>query len=245
MIWISSGVFASAQAHAPLVPLVIKPGSAEMKCAIVPYDNAWLWTVAFPDGTTNVQGIWSDHVELSAVVGKKVIRRVQGMSYVKGKTMQLMSTIDPKTCAPLSTERHTIDGGVYMREFSESTITTHRTAANGDHKATTIAANSPVFAFNDGEDALLLASLPLQSGYEASINSIDEMTASDNLRPIAIRVLKQAGMHDSRGTTATFVVETNDGESTNRLWISKRPPYYLRLEVSYPDNRYRFIFERI
>ena len=245
MMVISGAVIASAQASAAVLSRVITPASADLKCAVVPYDNAWLWTVAFPDGTTNVQGIWSDHVDQSSVAGKNVIRRVQGMSYVKGKTMQLISIINPQTCAPLSTERHTIDGSVYLREFTESAITTQRTTANGDHKVTTTTADTPVFAFNDGEDALLLASLPLRPGYEASINSIDEMTASDNLKPIVIRVLKSTRLHDSRGTTAAFLVETKDGESTSKLWISKQPPYYLRLEVSYPDNRYRFIFERI
>jgi hypothetical protein len=147
VILISSGVIASAQARVPVVPPVISPGSAEMKCDIVPYDNAWLWTVAFPDGTTNVQGIWSDHVDQLSVAGKKVLRRVQGMSYVKGKTMQLISTIDPKTSAPLSTERHTIDGGVCIREFTESTITTQRSTANGDHTVTTKETETPAFAF--------------------------------------------------------------------------------------------------
>jgi len=236
---------ASAQARVPLVPMVVAPGSAELKCNIVPYDNAWLWTVAFPDGTTSVQGIWSDHVDNSSVDGKRVIRRVQGMSYVKGKTMQLIVTIDPKTCAPLSTERHTIDGSVYTREFNESTITTQRTSAHGDHNVTTIAADAPAFAFNDGEDALLLASLPLRSGYQARISAIDEMTASDSLKPIEIRVLKQDTLHDSRGTRTAFVVEAKDTESKSTLWISRKPPYYLRLEVSYSDNRYRSIFERI
>jgi hypothetical protein len=242
---IFSAVIASAQARVPVVPLGIAPGSAELKCVIAPYDNAWLWTVAFPDGTSNVQGIWSDHVDRPTVDGKPVIRRVQGMSYVKGKTMQLISIIDPKSCAPLSTERHAIDGSVYTRVFSVSNITTDRTTANGDHQATTIAADTPVFSFNDGEDALLLASLPLRPGYGVRINSIDEMTASDNLKPIDISMLKRASVHDSRGTTVAFVVEAKDSESKSTLWISKKPPYYLRLEVSYFDNRYRFIFERI
>jgi hypothetical protein len=167
------------------------------------------------------------------------------MSYVKGKTMQLISIIDPKSCAPLSTERHGIDGSVYTRVFDGSKITTTRTTVKGDRNATTIATDIPVFAFNDGEDALLLASLPLRSGYEASINSIDEMTASDTVKPIGIRVLKEDSVRDSRGTTAAFVVQTKDSESKSTLWISMKPPYYLRLEVDFSDNRYRFILERI
>jgi hypothetical protein len=216
-----------------------------MKCDLAPYDNAWLWTVVFPDGKTNVLGIWSDHVDHHTVDEKAVIRRVQGMSYVKGKTMQLISIIDPKSCAPISTERHGVDGSVYKRMFSRSNIVTESTTATGEHQTATVEVDTPVFAFNDGQDALLLASLPLRPGYEANINSIDEMTVSNKVKPIGIRVLRKEIVRDSRGRTSAFVVETSDAESKSTLWISKKPPYYLRLEVVFSDNRYRFMFERI
>ena len=57
----------------------------------------------------------------------------------------------------------------------------------------------PVFAFNDGEDALLLRSLPLDVGYDASIVTADEMTSSDRVKRIEIRVLREEDVSDSCG----------------------------------------------
>ena len=227
------------------VPPTIAPGSKQLKCDIRPYDNAWLWKVIYPDGKTSVQGIWSDHLERTSGEGRAVLKRVQGMSYVRGKTMQLVTTIDPMTCAPLTTERHGIDGAVFKRTFAVSSAITERTTVLGDAQETTVHLDTPTFAFGDGEDALLLASLPLRVGYEATITSIDEMTSSDSLKPIAIRVLREERVHDARGTTAAFVVEADYDDSTSTLWISRKSPYYLRLQVSFHDGRYRFVFDRI
>jgi hypothetical protein len=66
-----------------------------------PYDNAWLWKVQFPGGKVKVQGIWSDHLDLTTENGKQVFRRVQGMSYVTGKNTIGVNLFDPASCAPL------------------------------------------------------------------------------------------------------------------------------------------------
>ena len=159
--------------------------------------------------------------------------------------MQLITTIDPKSCAPLSTERHAIDGAVYKRTFAASSATTERILPSGSTKATTVPLESPVFSFNDGEDALLLVSLPLRVGYEATIASIDEMTSSDEAKPMTFRVVRKENLKDVRGSTGTFVVEADYDDSTSTLWISRKPPYYLRLLVTFRDGRYQFTFDRI
>jgi hypothetical protein len=91
---------------------------------------------------------------------------------------------------------------------------------------------SPLFAFNDGEDALLLASLPLRVGCEPTFASIDEMTSSDNAKPMTFRVLREENLNDVRGRTGAFVIEADYDDSTSTLWIWRMPPYYLRLLVT-------------
>jgi hypothetical protein len=245
MLLHSIAIFAVASAAMAAEPPTVAPGSPPLKCDIQPYDNAWLWKVIYPNGTINTQGIWSDHLERVNVEGRDVLKRVQGMSYVRGKTMQLVTTIDPMSCAPLSTERHTIDGAVYKRTFAVSSAVTERTLPSGAAETTTARLESPLFAFNDGEDALLLASLPLRVGYEATIASIDEMTSSDNAKPTTFRVLRKENLNDVRGRTGAFVVESDYDDSTSTMWISRKPPYYLRLLVTFRDGRYRFTFDRI
>ena len=219
-------------ANGAAVPVIL-PGAPKITCNISPYDNAWRWTIVFPSGKTNVQGIWSDHLESASVDGTPVIKRVQAMSYVRGKMMQLITTLDPTSCAPVSTERHGINGDVYKRTFVGARTTTERSTPGAAPSVTTVELATPVFAFNDGEDALLLASLPLRPGYEATIQSIDEMTSSDLLKPLRVRVVRREHLTDTRGRTEAFVVEVDDGESTSTLWISKAPPYTFVLRLRF------------
>ncbi len=245
MVVAASVLLAASSLAAPLAVAKVAPGN--LKCAVQPYDNAWRWTVLFPDGHVKTQGIWSDHLELTNVDGREVLKRVQGMSYVSGLSMVLITTADPHTCTPFSVERHTVGGEVIKRRFAGRKIITERTGPGGLVRSTAVDVAAPVFDFGDGQEALLLTSLPLRVGYEAIIASIDETSSSDSLKPVTIRVLREETVRDLRHLPAkAFVVESDDpGQSRSIFWISKAAPYFLRLEVEFPDHRYRLIFNQI
>jgi hypothetical protein len=94
---------------------------------------------------------------------------------------------------------------------------------------------------------LLIAALPLSVGYEATVASMDEMTSSDAEKPVSLKVLREETVKNLRGQpTKAFVVESDDpGQSTAWYWISKAPPYYLRLEMEFPDHRMKYVFDQI
>ncbi len=214
---------------------------------IQPYNHAWYWRVVMPDGTERPQGIWSDHLDIMSVEGRRQLRRVQGMTYMNGLTTTGVNLIDPATCAPISTEQHRLNGVVLKRAFGDGRIVTTRTTPPAGPVTTTFAVPETPFDFLNGEDGPLLAALPLRVGYALTLFTAEDFPNDDGVRLVTMRVVREE-MVDAGplGRVRAFVV-VNDipGQYTQTLWISRDPPYYLRLVMTFPDNRYTFYFDNI
>ncbi len=70
------------------------------------------------DGKRKDQGIWSDVLRFREVDGKRLLERVQGMTYSNGLSSVSINQFDAATLAPAYSEQHTPDGKVVKRTFA-------------------------------------------------------------------------------------------------------------------------------
>lgn len=243
----AGAVLAATACPALAAAAPVPVGSSQVSGATLrPYENAWLYTARFPDGRVKTQGIWSDHVERATVNGREALKRVQGMTYVNALTSSGVTVMDAKTCAPITTEQHRPDGLVIKRSFKGAHVVTERIDHPGEStKQTAVDLSSPVFDYYGGAYGFLLSCFPLEVGYSATFPAIGE--TEDVPDPVKFTVTRQETIRaGSRGMVETYVVAAEKpGEYTQTFWLSKAPPYIIRLEISYPDKPYIASFEMI
>lgn len=195
-----------------------------------PYNNAWIYTAKLADSSVHPQGIWSDHVQWTTVNGKRAMLRVQGVTFATGASNVILNTFDPKTLAPLASETHRIDGTIRRRTFDGRRMTSVELANAKDTKAPdTTDLSQPIYDFNGGMYGILLASLPFKEGFTGALPAIsDDSTA---VRGEPFRVLHQEDVTaGSRGKVNAWVVEsTRPGQYTLHFWLTKTPPYIIKL----------------
>ena len=204
-----------------------------------PYDNAWLYTVTLPNGQKSTQGIWSDHLQWTNVDGRQVLMRVQGTTFVNGVSNSIRNVFDPGTLAPIWSETHGIDGSIVRRTFHGAHVVTETRASSTASAARTEADLAmSVYDFNGGLYGLLLAALPLEAGFTGALPAVAD---TDNVLSIEpFKVLREeevaAGSH---GLLKAWVVETaHPGDYRMTFWLSKKPPYIIKLvDVLEPTGR--------
>ena len=219
-------------------PQVIHVGEAVVSGAhLQPYDNAWTFSATLPDGSVRVQGIWTDHFEHYSVNGKSVWKRLQGMTYSNHLMSSVSNVFDPGTCAPVSNEQHHPDESVLKRTFDGVHVVSERIDKPGaESRKNSFDLSQPVFDFYGGSYGILLACLPLKVGYVATFQAIDE--TKDELKPVTLSVLREERVTAGRmGTVKTLVVFVDTpGEYSQTFWLSKAPPYIIRLQVAWADK---------
>lgn len=239
----------TAQADAALAaPTPIAVGDPRISCAsLKPYENAWLWTITTPDGKAHAQGIWSDRLDLTVEDGRTLFRHVGGISYVAGKSHVAVNLFDPTTCAPVRFLRDGVDHVVVKRTFSGGHVVTEKTAPGAQPETTSFDISPPAFDFFGGQDALLLTALHLKVGDIGVFQAVSEPQQPDGLKLAPFRVVREETVSAGvRGRIRTLVtVQDLPGEYTATYWLSPDPPYYIRLEMTFPDGRYRFSFDMI
>ena len=202
-----------------------------------PYDNAWIYSATLPDGSVRVQGIWTDHFAHYTLNGKSMWRRLQGMTYVNHVMSSVSDVFDPDTCAPISNEQHHPDQSVLKRTFDGAHVVSERTEKTGaESKKNSFDLSEPVFDFYGGTYGILLSCLPLKVGYTATFPAIDE--TKDESKPVTLSVLREeqvrAGLMGMVKTLVVFI--DTPGEYSQTFWLSKKPPYIIRLQVAWADK---------
>lgn len=198
-----------------------------------PYNNAWMYVAKAADGTLHPQGIWTDHMQWSALDGRRVMLRVQGTTFLNGSANTILNIFDPRTLAPIKSETHGVDGTIFRRTFDGAHVTSVTLAGNGDKKDPT-AADLPqaVYDFNGGMYGILLASLPLRKGLKGTLPAIADRDATLTAEPFEV-VGKEPVHAGARGNVTAWVVESSrPGEYTMRFWITKSAPYIIRLVMN-------------
>jgi len=228
---------------------VLQPGNPAVSCrGLAPYEHAWSWRTVMPDGSIRPQGIWSDHLDATITAdGRPIWRRVQGMTYLNGASRTDVLTFDRNTCAPITSEQHRLNGVVLKHRFTDGQVAAERTEPPAATRSTKAAMQTTPFDFLNGEDGPLLAVLPLRVGYRAQLLSAEDLPVGDGTTRIGLKVLREQTVSGGgMGRIRTFVVESPlpGGEGVQTFYISRKPPYFIRLEVALADHR-RWIFDQI
>jgi hypothetical protein len=200
---------------------------------LVPYNNAWFYSVRFSDGRELPEGIWSDHLQWTTVNGRRVMLRVQGVTFISGASNVIMNVFSPETLAPISSETHNVDGSVFKRTFDGAHITSVSLAGSKDTKPPAVSVlPHPVYDFNGGMYGILMASLPLREGLRGTLPAIAD--GDDKLTSEPFEVLRQEDVEaGARGKVKAWVVESaRPGDYTMKFWVTKTAPYIIKLVMT-------------
>jgi hypothetical protein len=231
----AAGLFAIGLASAAVEPTTtVHVGDGTLDGSfLVPYNNAWFYSVKFSDGRELPEGIWSDHMEWTTVNGKRAMLRVQGVSFIRGASNVIMNVFSPDTLAPISSETHNVDGTVFKRTFDGAHITSVSLANARDTKAPAVnVLPQAVYDFNGGMFGILIASLPLKEGFRGTLPAIADH--DDTLTTEPFEVLRQEDVEaGARGKVKAWVVESaRPGDYTMKFWVTKAAPYIIKLVMT-------------
>ena len=198
-----------------------------------PYNNAWFYSAKLPDGRVVPQGIWSDHMQWMTIDGKQRMLRVQGTTFITGAANTIVNVFDPKSLAPIRSERHDIDGTLLRRSFEGAHVTSV-TLANAKDTRTPDQANlsQPVYDFNGGMYGILLAALPLEKGLRGSLPAMAENAYEVEQEPVEAIGRETVDAGRSGKVTAWVVDCVKPKDYTMRFWLIKEPPYIIKLVMS-------------
>jgi len=231
------GAFPASSSAVDKPEIIRVGGPAVSGMHLQPYDNAWIYSATLPNGSVRVQGIWTDHFERYTANGKSMWRRLQGMTYVNHVASSVSDVFDPVTCAPVSNEQHHPDESVLKRTFDGVHVVSERIDKPGaESKKNSFDLSAPVFDFYGGTYGILLSCLPLKVGYSATFPAIDE--TKDESKPVTLSVLREEQVRAGlMGMVKTLVVLIDTpGEYSQIFWLSKNPPYIIRLQVAWADK---------
>ena len=208
---------------------LIKVGDGTISGAkLKPYSNAWMFSFV-KDGKKRDQGIWSDVLRVKEVDGRRLLERVQGMTYPNGLSSVTINRFDPMTLAPVYSEQHTPDGKLVKRSFAGPHVELHLTKPGGVEKVVRTDLPAPTYDFNGGMYGMLIAAQPLRIGYSARIPTLGEF--DNKLTSVPFHVVRREMIHAGfKGRVSAWVVDVG-GDSPMTFWISNDPPYILRLSL--------------
>jgi len=245
MRWFLFGIAIAAFAFTPGTvaaspqPLNVRVGDGTLDGSFLqPYNNAWFYTAKLADGQVRPEGIWTDHMQRANAGGKEVLIRVQGITFLNGLSSSTINVFDPKTLAPISMEKHNLDGTIFKRTFNGSHVTSVTLKSPSDTSVpSTVELSEPVYDFNGGLYGILLAALPMKVGLSGSLPAVAD--SDDVLSMEPFEVLRQESIRaGSRGMVRAWVVKSvKPGNYTMTFWITKTPPYILRLVFDDTANR--------
>ena len=232
---LATGLFSLALASAGVQPTTtVRVGDGTLDGSfLVPYNNAWFYSVRFSDGRELPEGVWSDHMQWTVVNGKRAMLRVQGVSFISGASNVIMNVFAPETLAPISSETHNIDGTVFKRTFDGAHVTSVLLANTKDTKAPAVSLlPRAVYDFNGGMFGILMASLPLREGLRGTLPAVADH--DDTLTAEPFEVLRQEDVDaGARGKVRAWVVESaRPGDYTMRFWVTKTAPYIIKLVMT-------------
>ena len=200
-----------------------------------PYANAWMFSLHLPGGQVRDRGIWSDVVRWREQDGRRLLERVQGMTYANGMSSVTINRFDPATLAPVYSEQHTPAGRVIKRRFEGTHVETRDIRSPGAPESVRqFDTPVPVYDFNGGMYGLLLAAQPLRIGYAGKLPAIGEFDDTYDTVPFKVVRREKIGA-GAKGEIDAWVVDVG-APTTMTFWIAERPPYIIRLKTPEPQG---------
>ena len=237
--WVLSVVLAfttlgSAARAAEPAAVTIRMGDGTVDGSILkPYNNVWLYTLTDTDGRVIPQGMWSDHLQMTKVDGRPAFLRVQGTTFVNGRTSSTLNVFDPMTLQPFSSRQQGVNGQTQTRTFTGSHLKSERAEKLGE-TATTHEVDLGVtpYDFNGGMYGMLLATLPLKTGLTGAFATVEE--SEDKAAVDSFKVLGQEDINaGALGAVKTWkVISERPGQYRMTFWLTKTAPYIIKLEYA-------------
>jgi hypothetical protein len=236
----------AAQPPSP-VPVKLSLGDPQVDGSFLkPYKNVWKVTYAFPGKEAFLVGTWTDELSAIELNGRHLLKRTQVANYAKyGLATTNINVFDPKTMSPVRVEFRRSDTGEWaQREFNGATVTYRRRKSGEDTKDDTgqLKMEEPVFDYNGGMYGVLLAAFPLEEGLTATFPTLSE--DRDEFERLTYTVRKEEMVDAGPGKQAlAWPVEIDDSAknpqgSHSIFWISKEPPYVIKLITIIPSGRW-------
>ncbi len=218
-----------------------------------PYKNQWRVSVSTPAGKHDPDAaLWTDQLESVYLNGCQCLQRTQVATFHKdGQDVGRTTTInvfDPETMAPVSRSftRQAVKTGAddsTKIQFRGSELHSVHTT-EGKSESRDVQLETPAFDFYGGLYGLLLAAMPLKTGFSASIPSVDE--DSPTVSWLSFKVVAQQSIDaGSMGKVSAWVVEADSSLGPMKFWLSKDAPYILRLEYVAKDNGFFWKYEMV
>lgn len=227
-------------------PKQVVPGSALVDGSnLKAYDNVWRYTIHRADGTIRPQALWTDHLQKVHRGNRDLLYRVQGVVYVNGAITSQVNVFDPASLSPVSDQTRAPNGDVLKRKFhGKHVISIRTTAGKIGEKRTEIDLKQAPFDFFGGMYGLLISCLPMKPGATFSLPSIDEF--EDKPRTVTVRIGKKEWVQAGRmGRVRAWVATTRLPEYDMKFWVTKSPPYVIRLDMHLNKKNVDATFEMI
>jgi hypothetical protein len=173
--------------------------------------------------------------------GRQAVRRVQVTTTPK-RTITDVGIADRETLRPLSSEESDSLGLFEHFDFAPGRVTLEKAGEGGARTRTDIELSAPVYDFLGGVYDLIVAALPHAEGavLELPVYSQTDRKAGTQ----TFKVHGRETLDDGTGKRIeTWKVETGIKAFRVFFWVTKTPPYLLRLENHGPGGG-RQIFER-
>lgn len=223
----------------------IKVGDSSVDGSFLkPYKNAWQVVYAFPGKEPFLVGTWTDELTAVEIDGRHLLKRTQMADYAKYNIVTTyVNLFDPTNMAPVSMDFRRSDTGEWAhRDFDRTQIKYRRGVAGDDGKMQTgqIETKEPVFDYNGGMYGVLLATLPLKEGLQATFPALSE--DRDELDRITVEVGKQELADAGPGKQVMAWPVDTQGNHANKshsiFWITKEPPYVIKLVTTIPTGKW-------
>jgi len=239
-----------AELSALALTIALWPAVASASVTLQPFTHTYAVT-ALLDGKPVVTAEWHDTLDGVTVAGKNALRRTQVSVQSNGKTRTWVSVFEPDTFAPIADTFSTSDGEIFARTFSGAQATQY--SATGPSRgivATTIVPVPPGYSdFNGGQFGLALLQLPLTPSYKTSLTTFG--TTDSTVQIVSVEVLRSETIKVGLETLNTVVVRAifaakyypEEGENFMTFWLTKTPPYVVRLVQETPARHLRVDYD--
>ena len=207
-----------------------------------PYKNAWKVVYSFPGKEPFLVGTWSDELSTVEIAGRHLMKRTQVADYAKYRVVTTnINVFDPRNMAPVFDEFRKSDTGESVhRDFDGAGVSLQRLKSGTDSKAETarLKMDEPVFDYYGGMYGVLLAAFPLREGYTATIPTLAE--DGDGFELVTFVVRKEELVDAGPGKQVmAWPVELDQPNRDHLIfWISKEPPYVIKLINIKPSARW-------
>ena len=209
------------------------------------YKNQWAMTMIKPDGTIiQDAGSWKDELAIVMVDGEACLQRTQLASFKK-TTGEIVATtknihvFDQETFAPVSRlyEKRVAGHEDYSLKIKFGVNAMNVEFLEDGKTDVTWVPTTAAFDFYGGIYAVLWAALPLREGFSATYPSYAEDEHPENVSWVTMKVTGSETIDaGTKGKTKAWVVESDTDIGALKYWVSKEPPYIIRMNFRQPNR---------